>query len=359
MGRLVDSHTRPFFELLQVAVGNRATLTHLPSAEEEWVALVKEAEQQGLLGVFYSAIQVILPQVDIPMVVYFSLEKAARKIEEKNKKCLELFNSLSRFFAGRGYRTCLLKGQAAGVYYPNPLLRQSGDVDIWVEGSRGELVSLLRKHFPVRKVVYHHCAFLESGLQAEVHFTPSWMNDFRANRRLQRWFASVADKQFSQGTTPAFNAVYFLIHIYRHVLEEGIGLRQMLDYYYVLQHLDEADKEKVRQDLTHLHLLRFAGSLMYVLQEVFLLDDKYLLCPPDPKGGEYLLESTLMSGNFGWYDASNAHSVNESLPAHVRRKLRRNFRLLLRFPSEVLSMPFFMLWQYVWRLMNGYLYHGR
>jgi len=85
MGRLVDSHTRPFFELLQVAVGNRATLTHLPSAEEEWVALVKEAEQQGLLGIFYSAIQVILPQVDIPMVSTSHWRRRPGKLKKRTR----------------------------------------------------------------------------------------------------------------------------------------------------------------------------------------------------------------------------------------------------------------------------------
>lgn len=368
MSRPIDAHTRTFLELLQVAVGNRTTLSCFPATEGEWVALVKEAERQGLLGVFFSAIQTLLPEADIPMVVYFSLEKAARKIRDRNREQLEAIRSLAAFFRERGYRTCLLKGQAAGAYYPDPLLRQSGDIDIWVEGERKAVISMLARQYSFRKILYIHADVrMMQNICVEVHFTPSWMNAWRSNRRLQRWFAAVAGEQFSHEDdklgcpvpTTHFNGVYMVDHIYRHLLEEGVGLRQILDYYYVLRQLDDTGRERVRQDLKQLRLLRFAGSLMYVLQEVFLLDSTYLLCPPDPKGGAFLLESALISGNFGRADARNAHSKDESLPAHVRRKLRRSLRLLRRYPSEVLGMPFFMLWQYLWRRRNGYLYHGR
>ncbi len=64
------------------------------------------------------------------------------------------------------------------------------------------------------------------------------------NRRLQHWFTRMAAEQFANEVTiggrpvavptPVFNAVYQLTHIYNHLFYEGIGLRQLLDYHYVM-----------------------------------------------------------------------------------------------------------------------------
>ena len=186
-----------------------------------------------------------------------------------------------------------------------------------------------------------------------------------ANRRLQRWFTAKAPEQFSHFDeslginvpTPAFNGVYLMLHIYRHLLAEGVGLRQLMDYYYLLQHLDAAGRETVLQDLRHLGLYKFSGTVMYVLQEVFLLDASRMLCPPDARSGALLLKSILQSGNFGQFDPAFANGKGKAHGklVHGWLKLRRNLRFLSICPSEVLWMPWFLTWQYFWRLRHGYL----
>ena len=82
----------------------------------------------------------------------------------------------------------------------------------------------------------------------ELHFTPSWMNGFADNKRLQKFFMEQVPVQFSNeielpdiseninSPTIEFNRFYILLHIYRHLFGEGIGLRQLMDYYHVLHH---------------------------------------------------------------------------------------------------------------------------
>ena len=367
MSRPIDAQ-KLLLELIQMSVGVRDTLSQVPSDEADWQALLNEVVAHRLMGVTFPAIERLFNADKVPTGIYGSWLVMVSRIREFNERQREVSAKSYLFFQKNGYRSCILKGQAAGQLYPDPLLRQSGDIDIWVEGERKQLVSFLRGHFSLKKIVYHHCEFeLGQGMHMEVHFTPSWMNGYFANRRLQRWFASVADEQFSHVEpslgfavpTLHFDAVYFLVHIYRHVLEEGVGLRQIYDYYYVLRQLDSAGRERACRDLKQLGLLRFAGALMYVLQKVFALDEAFFLCPPRTKGGAFLLDSVLRSGNFGHADARNAHEADESLLAHGRRKLCRGARLLLHYPSEVLAIPFFMVWQYFWRRRNAYLYHGR
>lgn len=357
-----------FFGLVQMALGHQNSLPVVPASRDEWEELYAAVGKHNLLGVTFPAIDALHDTVDVPLGVYSRWAMATEKIEARNRYQRESCAKLYKGFMDHGFRSCVLKGQAAGALYPDPALRQGGDIDIWVEGERQTIVDFLRASFSVQKVVYHHCDVkMIKGIGVEVHFTPSWMNAFCANKRLQRWFSSHSDEQFSNFSeslgfsvpTLHFNAVYFLIHIYRHVLEEGIGLRQLLDYYYLLEHLSDTDRAAVLEDLKYLKLRKFAAAVMYVLKEVFMLDDSCLLMPPDPALGSFLLDEILQSGNFGKDDPRNAHKKGEGIIAHTLRKLRRNLRFLFYFPSEVISMPLFMCWQYFWRRKHAYLYKGR
>jgi len=354
-----------FFQLMQLSAGTREAFS-VPVPEAAWKRLFALASAHGLLGVTFPAVK--QQGSAVPHDLLMAWWAAEEKTIQANGVLRQKSAAIQSYFKENGYRSCILKGLSAAALYPQPELRQSGDIDVWVEGDRQQLVDFLRSRFPVHKVVYHHCdVIMVKGVKVEVHFTPTWMNAFRRDRRLQRWFDSVAESQFSHWDpalgccvpTLHFQGVYLMLHIFRHVLDEGVGLRQIMDYHFLLAKLDPEDRAAVVATLRELGLLRFAGAVMYVQQEVFRTDASLLLCPPDPRGGTFLLKGVLRSGNFGRLDARNAHGKNEGLLHHSWRKLSRAAGLLFHYPSEVLSMPFFMLWQYFWRRRRGYLYKGR
>ena len=359
-----------FLELLQMAVGARDSMTRVTDSQEEWVRLFHQFDGQALLGVTFPAVERLGSENMVPAVVFLSWEKAARTIQHKNQEHRQAVRSVYRTFADDGFRCCILKGQASAALYPRADLRQTGDIDIWVEGSRDKVMDYLRSRFKVYKTRYIHADVkVLDNIRVEVHFTPSWMFSPLSNRRLQRWFTARAPEQFDNyddnlgACTPTlrFNGVYMLLHKYRHLLEEGIGFRQLMDYYYLLRHLDEEDRKAVVLDLKHLGLLGFAGAVMYVLETVFRLESDYMLCPPSSRLGSFLLEEVFVSGNFGRADPlfSNEKSRKEGVVAHGWRKIKRNFRFLQLCPSEVFWMPLFNTWHYFWRRKKGYLYKGR
>ena len=360
---------KAFFALLQMAVGTRDSFPEVPDSEQAWRGLLEVVAEHCLLGVTFPVIKKLHDQGIVPLEVLIPWGLVVDEIAKKNHLQREAVGVLYQQFMKDGFRNCLLKGQASGNYYPNPLQRQSGDIDLWMEGGHKKVMAYLRPRYKVRKTRYIHCdAQVLKHHRVEIHFTPSWMFAPGANRRLQRWFASQADVQFSHFDpilgcaipTTTFNAVYMMLHIYRHLLEEGIGLRQLLDYYYVLQHLTPEDRIAVLRDLQHLGLDSFAGAVMHVLREVFGLGEAQMLCPPNARRGALLLEAILESGNFGMADPLFAGKARkEGIIAHGWRKFKRNLRFLQLCPSEVVWMPFFVTWQYFWRRKHGYLYKGR
>ena len=274
--------------------------------------------------------------------------------------------------------------------------RTPGDIDIWLFGERKDILRYVRRHVPDCKPVYHHVDFpVIEGLPIEVHFTPSWMNSPFTNRRLQRWFKqltidnSAAQREQSQiylsyaeparnldtkyhnsqltissaasltGTegasmiptpTLAFNRVYILVHIYRHLFHEGIGLRQLLDYYFVLhQGFTEEERTETMRTLRSLRMQRFTEAVMWVLQEVFAMDDRYLLTDPNEEEGRFLLSEIMLAGNFGHYDVRIKRSAKVTEWGLFCRRVGRNLRFLRSYPSEVLWSPFFKLWHAVFR----------
>ena len=188
-------------------------------------------------------------------------------VEKVNVRLNDAAIQVSEWFRKKGFRTCILKGQGNALMYPNPYSRTPGDIDIWVEGGDKRVISFVRSISPHEKACYHHIEFPSyKGVEVEVHYRPSFLLCFRHNRKLQKYYERVKEEQFShrvmlgeQGEiaipTVEFNIIFQLTHIYSHLMNEGIGLRQLLDYYYVL-----CDFYKVYQNFSNPSVSLSKGS---------------------------------------------------------------------------------------------------
>ena len=384
-----------FFELLQTAIGSRQALTHAPSAEE-WSELYALAQKQALTGIAFRGVE-RLPEGQRPpkpllMQWYMATEHIKAMNADLDRKAL----GVAHKFLDEGFPNVILKGQGIARLYRADRLtitadardglqtlfatstpdgdtkhytlntataddklstyRTPGDIDIWLHSKREAILEYVRKHVPDCKPVYHHVDFsVVEGLAIEVHFTPSWMNSPVTNRRLQRFFGEhLSSSASSPEELPipslTFNRVYILVHIYRHLFAEGIGLRQLLDYYFVLcQGFTEEEREETMRTLRSLRMQRFVGAVMWVLKQVFAIDDRYMLIVPDEHEGRFLLDEIMQAGNFGQYDQRLQHQQGESALHWGLRKVKRNFRFVRSYPSEVLWSPLFKLWHYFWR----------
>ena len=241
----------------------------------------------------------------------------------------------------------------------------SGDIDIWLEGGHDRIMEFVNGRWPGMLERYHHVEIPAwKGVAVEIHFTPSYMHVPWMNRRMQHWFAEQAEKQFSNRTelpdgtgsicipTEEFNLIYQLSHIYRHLFSEGIGLRQMMDYYFIIRN-EELGMRNYENELMNLGLRKFAGAVMWVLHEVFGLEEKFYIVPADERRGKLLLEEILIGGNFGQYDTRLGNKDGEGKLHRYFRMSLRNMRFIKHYPSEALCEPVFRTWHFFWRLLNG------
>lgn len=353
-----------FIMLLRYAIQASEELPQI--REEKWDNIYTEAERHSLVGVIFHGIQ--KGGYKPPRQLVFKWISDSERIRLQNVKSNESAIKVCRYFKQKGFRLCILKGQGNSLNYPDPYIRTSGDIDIWLEGGRKKIMEMVNKQWPRQLVRYHHVeipAF--DGIPVEVHFFPSYMHAPWRNRKLQKWFESQADKQFSNrvtlpGTdeqvsipTVEFNVIYQLQHMLSHLLTEGFGLRQVVDYYYLL--LNAKDKLKIENGelnstLRYLGLEKFASAMMWVMKDVLSLEDRYMIAEPDEKEGRFLLSEIMKSGNMGHYDTRLGKTNGESVVHRYFRMTRRNFRFIKHYPEEAICEPIFRTWYYFWRMIH-------
>lgn len=238
-----------------------------------------------------------------------------------NKRAVTLVKELNE----AGFRCCILKGQGNAAMYPEPGLRCSGDIDVWVDADKKKIYEYVRKRFPEAEECYKHIYFpLFDDVKIDVHHLPLTFRYPVHQRRLRKWIEKNKDEQFSNPIrlnntdsdiyvpTVKFNAVYQMGHIMIHLCDGGIGLKQLVDYFYVLMHLSdlsEKEKENICMTWKRLGMYRLATAVMWVEKEILGLSEDLLLVKPHEKRGKLILEDILEGGNFGHYSQ--------------RRKIRR------------------------------------
>ena len=249
-----------FFDFLRFCIGSAK---EIPDSlkEADWQELYAIAKKQALLGVLFDGIKK-LPAEHMGMKKELLLQWMAESqmLEKANVRLNDAAIHVSEWFRKKGFRTCILKGQGNALMYSNPYSRTPGDIDIWVEGGDKRVISFVRSISPHEKACYHHIEFPSyKCIEVEVHYRPSFLLCFCHNRKLQKYYERVKEEQFSHRVmlgergevaipTAEFNVIFQLTHIFTHLMNEGIGLRQLVDYYYVI-----CDFYKVYQNFSKTH----------------------------------------------------------------------------------------------------------
>ena len=372
-----------FFDFLRFCIGSAK---EIPDSlkEADWKELYAIAQKQALLGVLFHGIQRLPKELAPEQKLLMQWMVMAEMIRKQNIRLFQDSVKVCKNFENKGFANCILKGQGNALLYPDPYMRTPGDIDIYLAGGRKRVMKYVNKVCPNQVMRYHHVDFPVMKTAIEVHFTPSYMFFPIHNSRMQKWFKEVMGEQCNHWVSlpdgygeihvpqVSFNVIYILSHLHRHIFTEGIGLRQLLDYYFVLLkwHTDltnltnsnnslpqmtqiNTDLDALRHELKYLGLWKFAGAVMYVLHEVFGLSEDKMIAPMDEREGRFLLDEIMRGGNFGQYDDRMGSKVGESKIHRYFRMNLRNLRFVKHYPTEALSEPLFRTWFALWKKIHG------
>lgn len=299
--------------------------------DERWKLIYDFCVKQSIAGIGFHGVETTNQKLPKELLLqWFALSE---QIKQQNKIVYDYCVKVVKMFENAGFESCILKGQGNALMYPNQYSRTPGDIDAWVK-PKGDgrskkdevrrIIEYVKGINPDGKVFYHHIDYgLFNGVEVEIHYRPSFMFNPIHNQRLQKWFIAHSEEQFRHEVelpdgvgkvaipTPEFNIIFQLSHIYNHVLHEGIGSRQFVDYYFVLRQIEDPLRfplykgMNLEETLRYLCLWKFAGAVMYVMREVFALQEQYMIAPVDERRGKVLLQEIMRGGNFGKYDEAN------------------------------------------------------
>ncbi len=347
-----------FIELIQILSGTRKELSEHCS-EAEWKGAFCYAKEQAIVGVLWSAIE-RLPKEQYPdRKIILQWWQISETIKRYSLKIEDAGNCAVSFFRENGFACEILKGMSVARYYPEPYLRTCGDVDIWLDGGRNKIYDFARAFDPdgmLYGVNYHHIHLhLLEDVHLEVHIYPSYLSSPLRNHRLHQFFKLYPPTIAASMPPLAFDRVFILLHCYQHMIVRGVGLRQIMDYYFVLkQGTSEEEKREAVYWIRKLGMWRFARGIMWVLQHTFEMPSAYLLMEPNEKEGRFIMQEVLLTGNMGQSEKRNWGSSATPL-SRFFYNLRRDVYLVSHYPQEVLWQPFFSIWLYFWRLCKGLL----
>ena len=364
--------TSAIFLFLNYCLGKKVDMS-MVVAKINWRQLYNFASRQALLGFCFDGIERLtkefseeIKQNPMGRDLLMTWMGKAQQIRRQNMKVNAVAAKLYSKFRVDGLRCCILKGQGNALMYPNVYSRNPGDIDVWVNASREDITEYAKTHFKLDDDIrFHHLETTMDGVPVELHFFPCSMNNPFYHAKLQKWFKRNVDLQCSNVVslpdcigeiaipTTAFNVIYQLTHLYHHFFDEGIGMRQIIDYYYVVNN-DEllVIRNTLQRELKHLGLWKFARAVMYVLHETLGLSEEKMIAPMDEKRGKLLLAEILNGGNFGKHFTKYGHFTQQGMAKKYFLKIWRNMHFVRYYPAEALSEPIFRTWHFFWRLRH-------
>lgn len=360
-----------FIEILRFALNHDSALP-LSMANggtwtaEQWQKVMAVAERQTVVCIVIQGMSRLPEEMRPPKKIVDYCIAKTMMTRRLNMRLYSRTVELSRMLQDMGISSCILKGQGNALMYDDAFIREPGDIDVWTSASKREILAMVGEKFPDVKNEFHHIDYpVFADVPVEVHHFPSYMFNPLHNRRMQRFYSEQKQRMMAniveapegigRFAVPdaSFNAVFQLSHVFRHLLVQGVGMRHLVDYFYVLKNLpqDEAARQQIVRQLRRVGLLSFAGAVMYVEKEWLGIEERYLIVAPDERRGRQLMQSVMCGGNFGKYNKKTWLYGKGFMDRQVR-KFQRSWVFLTTYPSEVLSEPFFRMMFYVQRKLG-------
>jgi hypothetical protein len=290
-----------------------------------------------------------------------------RSYDRIEKENIEVYNNLAKlveFLSRDGLSSCILKGQACALCYPDVNSRTPEGICVWVTTPNYEtkkIIQYVKRKNPRGVAKYNYSYYGKFGTSdVEVHYRPAYMFNPHNNAKLRAWVTEHRVEQFVHQVNLPFEAerisvptwefsiVTQLATMFGHALNEGFDLRQVLDYYFLLKSVDGEQKTVPLNDFG---LKKFAEAMMWVLHEMLGLEEKYLIAQMDERRGWILLEEMLRGPQRSVYYKGRIRAVRKV--RNVWLSIKRNLKMLLYYPSEVVWMPFFRIYHFVWQMRNN------
>lgn len=340
-----------FHQLLQIL----RSIFHGKSDIEEYDcnSIMCEAYKQAQAGIIASYIANNCK--DLPRVKKLKYINLVLQTEKNNKRIDRQVIWLAELFEKNAIRYAVMKGQTVARFYPNPLLRTPGDIDVYVANKDFDRACALieREGYTKTDFTMLHATYSKDGqAEVEIHFAIQKLQWFTHYRHLQSITRSIVDnakpKYICIGgrhisiLPTELEVLLYTVHAFNHVLNGGLGLRQIIDWMLCMEHVENNIDINILNDyLDKTGVLRMFRILGYICSEhlgmslatQFWTKSQLRYTQKDTIIGKRLLAWVNECGNFG-------HSMNLSKTQYYMLFLKNCLRFRYLNRKEMFIYPF-------------------
>lgn len=303
-----------FLELVRAAIWDKVPEQEL-FRSCDWHSLFKTAKLQAVVGLVADAISKLPDDCRPPKDVRMACIGYMQQIEQMNVLHRYVIKKVHALLKGNGVNVVFMKGLMAGTRYPNPFVRQCGDIDFVVaESDFPRTLKLLEQ---IGKVDYkleheHHGMAFVDGVTLEPHYKVHNYQHPMNDKAMKEMFGEVfpqslehidIDGEQIPVFPKTFESVFLVSHMVNHVYEEGLGLRQVIDYALFLQHeYYKIDKDFHQAYLERMHMERGHRIFVRICEKYLGLSSSIvqIQCTPrEETFADKLMNDILHVGNFG------------------------------------------------------------
>lgn len=344
-----------FFQLLRMGLWGKGALTlDRPLSEEDWSVLYRYAQNHTVEGILFDAFPLLTQEQLPPRVLRMKWAVRVDQIERHNTQMGRVAAEQFTDFVRLGAKPILLKGQGVASCYPHPLHRISGDIDWYLEGDGYDKVwnRLKEKKIEVDSGLGFSLGYDWQRIHIEHHrrlfdlrslFKVSYLKTLEDTYRTKQQSVLIENKAITL-LAPELQILQVNIHILKHLLSFGIGLRQVCDAAVLYRaYRDKIDAEALRQMYKKTGILKWVHVLHGILVKFLGLPKEDLPFPyPEKQEVDWMMEEVWNSGNFGFYDKRYSDGKVSFVSVHPdgARRLWRSMRLYYKYaPQEVIFFP--------------------
>ena len=307
-----------FFQLLRIGLWSDVKIDEdefLPEiSKDDWENLFLNATKQTVEGVFFNAFEILNQKSLPPENLLIKWTVRIDQIENRNKKINSLIGNQWRWFRNNNLNPIMLKGQGIAKHYASPLRRGTGDIDWYFDSKSYDraLTLLKRRGITLDIEGFFDVSYTSNSIIVEHHRKLFDMENPFKNKLLKKLLSTrenglVSINIDSEAITilsPILQIVQVNLHILKHQLGFGIGVRQLCDsarLYHAYK--DKYDSEELMIIYKKLGVLKWIHVLHHVLVTGFgLSEDKLPFSIPNKIDSSWMLEEVWQSGTFGYYD---------------------------------------------------------
>ena len=284
-----------------------------PLSEDDWEMLFTMSRQQTVTGIVFQGLQYLPDGMFPPETLLIRWTAEVDAIERRNRKMNRVLSELYTLFHSKGLNPVLQKGQGVAQFYPNPLLRECGDIDLYFNNreAQEEAAACIRScGITVKKMPDESSCYLWKGIEVEHHvrlfdlYTP-FLNRYTDGLESEKGFEFIMLQDlelFAMIPTPFLNLLLLDLHILKHVLGWGIGLRQLCDMARACSVLhDDTDPDEMKAISRKFGLTEWNRLLHAFLTDSLGLPAVCLPYRETAPSGQPLADIIWRGGNFGRY----------------------------------------------------------